>query len=152
MIANNAAGTYGQIGWLKLPAERLNFSESNTSGGGFQQRLMSPNSVGSSPAYKVTYGSGTFQYFINGLLVDSDSAPSFGGCVSQNYAEIQNLANQMAGGYNNHELFTSAQVRRSDTGSWSYMNGTPTTTDPFLFSYSVVSSTQIEVWDNACAS
>ena len=150
MIANEVAGTYGQIGWTTYP--RHNFTQSNTAGGAFQVRFLNPSPIGSTQTYKVTYGGGVFQYFINGVLVDSDSTPGFGGCVAQNFGEIQDYGNQMPGGYADHELFSGVQYRRSDTGSWSYISpGTPYTSDPFYWGYAI-NGNSIEIWDQSCAS
>jgi len=150
MVANNATGSYGQIGWLQQAGARYNFTESSTTGGGFQQRLLSASAIGSSHYFKVTYSIGVFTYYIDGSSVDTDSAPNFGGCVADNYGELTNLANQMPGGASDHELFESTQVRRSDTGNWSYMDGTTDNQRPSSWGNTKASSTRDEIWEILC--
>jgi hypothetical protein len=153
MLENAGTGSYGQVGWLQQAGgTRYNFTESSTQSGGFQQRMLSPSSLGSSPAYKITYSASTFYYFVDGTSVDTDSVPGWGGCEGQTFGEVTSLANQMPGGYNSHEPITSDQVRRNDTNTWYYMDGNTSTERSDLFGTAKVSSTRVEIWDKACAS
>ncbi len=153
MLYNNATGSYGQVGWLQQTSARYNFTESSTAGGGFHQLLLSGSSIGSSPAYKVTFSSDAFHFFIDGINVNTNYNTGYTGCYFAQAGEVTNSANQMPGGYNNHDTFTSGQVRRSDTGGWNYADATAYVQGPSSwYASSKVSSTEVDIWDKACAS
>jgi len=151
MLENPDTGRYGQVGWLQQTnGSRFSFVESSTVNGGFRQTYFASKAVGSAPEYKVTFSSDAFHYFIDGVNYYTHANTGFGGCTSSQSAEVTNSANQMPGGYNNHVPFTNAQVRRSDTG-WVNANGTPFASITG-YGYSKVSSSNLQIWDKACAS
>jgi hypothetical protein len=157
MLYNNSSGSYGQVGWTQFSTGyRYNFTESQTSNGGFQLNYFGSSSIGDDPEYKITFSSNAFHYFINGTNIQTDSNTGYTGCYGEQEGEVLNLADQMPGGYNAHAYFISAQVRRADTEAWINFNGTtnsdthpPYRTDSFLSSK--VSATEFDIWDSACS-
>jgi hypothetical protein len=153
MQFNAATLKYGQVGWIQQAnGSRYDFTESSTVNGGFQQRLLSASSIGSAPQYKVTFSGNAFHYFIDGTNVDTDANTGYTGCWAEQEGEVRNSANQMPGGYNSHVSFTTAQVRRADTQAWFNADGTLTSDNDSWYGHSKVSSSQLDIWDKACAS
>jgi len=152
MLFNNSTGSYGQVGWLQQTGgTRYNFTETNTSGL-FHQDFFSASTLGTSPQYKMTFSSNAFHYYIAGTNVLTDSNTGYTGCWAEQMGEVTNSANQMPGGYNSHDTFTSAEIRRADTEGWYNTNGTTTSDNDTWYGHSAVSSSELDIWDKACSS
>ena len=153
MLFNNSTNRYGQVGWYQNSnGFRWNFTESDTATGGFHQNFFSPSSIGADPQYKITFSSNAFHYFISGTNINTDTNTGYTGCWSEQMGEVTSSANQMPGGYNSPDYFILAQVRRADTSAWYNTNGTPLNDNSSWYNYSKVSSSEIDIWDRACAS
>lgn len=153
MLVNGLTASYGQIGYQKKNTGTMyNFTESDTSGGGFIQHLMTASGVGTTPQYEITFSSNAFHYFVNGSNVWTDSNTNYGGCLAEQYGEISNSASQMLGGSQNNVVFSSAEVRRADTGAWYNSNGSFVNEETSWFNYSPISSSSFSIWDKACVS
>lgn len=153
MLVNGLTASYGQVGYQKRDSGTMyNFTESSTSGGGFQQKLFTVSGVGTSPQYKITFSSNAFHYFVNGSNIWTDSNTNYGGCKAEQEGEIGNSASQMLGGSQNNVVYSSAEVRRADTEAWYNANGSFVNEESSWFDYSPISSSSFSIWDKACLS
>jgi hypothetical protein len=151
MIQNGSTGYYAQVGWHVTPGGVFSdFTQSLTSHGGFQGRSATYNG-NSSPTFRLEKSASQITYWRDGLLFDSHNVPGgFGGCLSDALTEVFSLQNQEPGGSQAHEQFRSAQVRRSDTNGYSYMNGNTYNSEGLTWGNQQVSSSGFDVWDTYC--
>lgn len=78
----------------------------------------------------------------------SDFTPNNG----QAYGETHSAADQMAGGYNNHETFRSEQVWLPGSGwVWANLNAWSSNTSPGWYSYSKPNGSDEDIWDQKCS-
>lgn len=86
-----------------------------------------------------------------GSNIGNDGNTGYTGCQAQTSAEVTNSANQMPGGTVVHEYFQSNNVQRTDVG-WTSFTGAFFDDNTTRYGNSVVSTTEDDVWDNACSS
>jgi hypothetical protein len=152
---NNTPSQYGQIGWIKYSDNsRHSFLEYTDSGAGVHDMIWAPSPPGNTTPYEVWWDAGNqrLDYFANGLLY-YQGIRYFTMRRATVAGEIHDNSDQMPGGYVGHEQFTNATVADLSNTVYNF-DGTPGLNPSFttFAGSSKPSSTEIDVWDTACAS
>lgn len=145
-------GSYGVVGWEQNGVLGfVGFSEIVVSGGQFYEDTWTGPS--GDPSYKITYTSGNsyFHVFQNGNNYYNYYEPTYGGCSIRQGGFVNDSANQMPGGYEFPVQLTHSEIQHSD-GTW-YLTDAPTYIQGPSSWYAAdkVSSTEVDIWDRACA-
>lgn len=150
-IDGTPSPAFGQIGWIEYPhGVRDIFTETRNSNGD-AVHLFPPEPINSQSYYTVLINNtpGYLTYEVNGHGIDSEPAlfTSNAGEVS---GETHSYADQMPGGYNQNEYFTDTHIWYS--GAWHNFSGSLISNPPIdpAYGHSIVSSTELLIWDWAC--
>jgi len=151
MVDNtNSFYDWSQVGWLEYPlGARYTFDQTFNGSGTPRTMMFASKPINTYHYYTVLYNnpSGYFSFQVDGSQIDKtriDFTPNEG----ENYGEAKSTADQMAGGYNNPEVFKDTHVYYS--GGWHAFNGIPNATKNYYW-YSELSGYTLEIWDGACA-
>ena len=150
-MLNNGTSNWAQVGWWEYAGgTRYTFVQWTTSPNRWQTKFWNPQSTGAYTYYTTLYNNqpGKFSFQVSGSTIDAENA-SFTPNQAQNLGEIQTLADQMPGGYNNNEVFKSTNVY---IGGWQAFSGSNYNSNGSYFGLNSVSSTQRNIWDWACSS
>jgi hypothetical protein len=140
---------WAQIGWIEYAGGvRYTVIQWTIGPNNARTKYLGPQSVGSTSTYTVLYNNtpGDFTFQVNGSTVDLETA-SFGPTKGENYGEIHTRADQMAGATQAHENFSNAHIY---INGWQAFSGAGYSDDTSIFKYSVLSTTQTQIWDVAC--
>lgn len=143
------SGDYAQVGWLEYPhGLRYVFTETSTNGN-FFDNFYNPEPINSNNYYTTLYNNtpGYFTYQVKGTTIDTEKA-NFAPNYSIVSGETHSLADQMPGGYNQNEYFSDTHIYYS--GGWHNFSGSAYNSSSD-YGYSIPSSTQMLIWDKACA-
>lgn len=149
VMLNNGSDHWAQTGWLESTGGvRYTFVQWTDSGGTAHEKWFSAQPVGSFSYYTTLWNnpSGKFSFQVNSRTIDTESA-AFTPNEAEIFGEIPSLWNQMPGATQNHENFDDSHIYLS---GWQNFSGTNYDTGGSNFGNSHVSSTQTDIWDNAC--
>lgn len=151
-MLTDANGRWAQIGWIETAYDQRFTVVQYRYGLQPNQMttvLLPPEPVGVFTYYEVTWN-GYFTFKFGNTTVGSEPGtfvPTFG----EIFGETNTPANQMAGGFNNVEVFALSKKWPNDGGGWVAFNGSLLTTAPGYHWRSKLSSYQLWIWDKACA-
>ncbi len=150
MLDNPSEDNWAQAGWIEYAyGTRYSFVEYTTSPGNYTTQLYPAYAVGDYTYYTTMYDGAnsyfTFQIASNTMYqIQLSWVPD----QAQNYGEIHTLADQMPGNRSWPEDFSSTYWW--DATGWKVFNGYANNTGGGYFSNMVMSSTDDQIFDNAC--
>jgi hypothetical protein len=141
--------TFAQDGWLEYPnGNRHNFWEYGVEGDYTFDDNLSPSPINNYTEYKTLYNPSTGNITFD---IGSSQTVVFGGFTpneAQQGTETKDLHDQLAGGYDNPEIFGSAEAYWD--GGWHPMNGTLHNAYSSAYGVGKVDNQLMTTWDRAC--
>ena len=144
---------WSQVGWIKFEnGNRRMFSQWTDvpEFGHWSTRYYGAYPAGNFTLYEVYWDPNTqrIQHWANGAIL-VDHLRYFTMRKAEVLGETHEYRSQMPGGTASHERFRNSYVGNLSNGIYAF-NGTPFVTDSAIHSASKVSTTRLDVWDNAC--
>lgn len=150
MLADNDAH-WAQVGWIEHPnGIRSSFYEARQANGQIDENVyLTPYPEGSTHLYEVLYNNtpGYYTFYIDGQLL-IEFQLGFTPTNAQEFGEVHNWKDQMAGSTSQFEVFADAHVYQ---GGWRTFSGGGYDQSDW-WGNDTYSATQDWIWDQRCSS
>jgi hypothetical protein len=151
-MLNNGGSKWSQVGWLKdNDGSRWTFIQWTDNTGHWFTNFYSPSALGSTPNYQTIYNVETTDWIWekNSQVLHTANA-LWAPATIQIYGETHNRADQMPGGFNNHNTFKEAHYTFG--AGWLNMASAAGVNDGAIYGAVKVNNEWYEIWDKACGS
>lgn len=143
-------GSYGAVGWEQNQTLGfVGFDEVNVVNGHFFTDTWGGPT--GDPSFKITFSGGYFHTFENDSNYYNYSEPAYEGCSIKQDGFVNDATNQMPGAIEVPVQFTHSEIQHSSDGEWYYTDASTYIIGPGgWYATDKISSTEDEIWDQAC--